>query len=201
MPSYQLKRTYQAGYTPAAKRARREAKLVRRTILNKPETKVATYAITFASLATGNRLQTDLLGQIVQGDAMDQRSGTKIRVLSVNVRGRPFGDINNGDFHLIVPNRGANGTEYDDFVPAVGGHYLTENGWCIMHATRDGAAHQTINYTYKWPLGMIVHYDRPTTEFPAGLCTKNNIWAVIVNSSGGNMTNMSYSVRITYTDA
>lgn len=201
MPSYQLKRTYQSGYMPPSKRVRREARVNRRLILNKPEIKDIVLNQTIAQLNNGDINATSIFNLILQGAGSSKRVGDKIRVLSITVSGRPFGDVNNASFHMVVPNRATVAPTTADFGSTVGGLYGDSNGWSLMHYMRDTGARNVINVTKRFPLGMLVHYDQPSEAEPDGICTKNAVWAAIVNRTGSNVTNISYSIRIRYTDA
>lgn len=204
MPAYQLKRTYQVGYEPSSKRVKMLAKpkLTRSLALAKPEVKDIVLSETIAQVNNGVIVTKGILNDITPGVGQGQRVGLRIRVLSIQISGRPWGDVNNCLFCLIVPNEAQEPPSAVDFGGAIGGYYDTNRGWVMYHKMRDGAAMQVEqDWTYTFPMGMIVHYDPPSESSPEGLVNKNQIFAVINNRTGANVTNISYSIRIRYTDA
>ena len=121
MPSYQLKRTYQAGYMPPTKRRRSvKAKLTRSLALAKPEVKDLVLSESTATLANGSISTKAILDEILPGVAQGQRVGLRIRVLSIQISGRPWGDTNNPLFSLIVPNEAQEPPSTADFGTTVG---------------------------------------------------------------------------------
>lgn len=204
MPSYQLKRTYQVGYMPPSKRSKMLVKptLARSLALAKPEIKDLVLSESTAQVNNGTLTTKGILNEIVPGVGQGQRVGLRIRVLSIQISGRPWGDVNNPLFSLVVPNEAQDPPAITDFGTSVGGYYDTNKGWVMYHKMRDGANLQVEqDWIYKFPLGMIVHYDPPSETFPDGIVNKNQIFACLNNRTGANATNISYSIRIRYTDA
>lgn len=203
MPSYQLKRTYQAGYMPPSKRRRTsKARLTRQLALRKPEVKDVIFSRAIAQLDNNSITSASLFSGILQGPSGSNRIGDRIRVLSITVSGRPFGDINNSTFALICPNRADRTPQLADFGPQTGTLYDLSNGWVLMHKLRDGASLQVLQEeTVKFPMGMLVHYDQPSESEPDGAVSKNNVFATHVNRTGTNVTNINFCVRIRFVDA
>lgn len=199
-----LKRTYQAGYYGPAKRMRmaNTSTLTKRAILNKPEVKDLVISLATLSQVNNSIETTPIFNFITPGVGQGNRVGTRIRVLSIEVSGRPFGDVNNGTFELVCPNDANDAPDLIDFGSAVGGYYDTTNGWSMLHCIRDGANLQVLQSWRKtFPLGMLVSYSPPNEINPEGIVNKNQVYACVVNRTGVSLTNISYSIRIRFTDA
>lgn len=189
---------------PPMKRTRTlpKAKLTRALALAKPEVKDLVLSESAAQVNNGTITTKAILDEITPGVGQGQRVGLRIRILSIQISGRPWGDVNNPLFNLVVPNEAQEPPASADYGTTVGGFYDTNKGWTMYHKMRDGANLQVEqDWTYKFPLGMIVHYDPPSETFPDGRVNKNQIYAVLNNRTGANATNISYSIRIRYTDA
>jgi len=203
MPSYQLKRTYQTGFDPTAKRARMTvSKLNRQLALRTPEIKDTVIVRTLAQLNNDTLSSAGIFTAIVQGALGSQRNGDRIRVLSISVSGSAYGGGGlNQTFALVRPNSATLSPQLTDFAACVGGHYDESKGWVVHQSFRDVAIHNSFqNKTFKFGSGMVVRYDPPSTAFPNGFATKNEIYAVNLNKSGINVTDISYSIRVRFVD-
>lgn len=194
-----------SGYGPRrvvrAKRPTRKARLNRQLALRMPEVKDVTLQRTIAQLDNNSITSAPIFETILQGAAGNQRIGDRIRVLSIEISGRPMGDVNNSTFTFVCPKIATRTPVLGDFTSAVGTLYDTSRGWVLMHFVRDSGnlnALQTMKKTF--PKGMLVTYD-PDIGETAQVVTQNEVYAVNVNRTGVNVTNISYSIRIRYVDA
>jgi len=194
-----------SGYGPRrvvrAKRPSRKTRLNRQLALRTPEVKDVTLSRVIAQLDNGGITSAPIFEQILQGTAGNQRIGDRIRVLSIEISGRPMGEVNNSTFTFICPKIATRTPVLDDFTPAVGTLYDLSRGWVVMHFVRDSGsinALQTMKKTF--PKGMLVTYDPDILE-GAQVVTQNEVYAVNVNRTGVNVTAISYSIRIRYVDA
>jgi len=194
-----------SGYGPRrvvrAKRPSRKTRLNRQLALRTPEIKDITLSRSIAQLDNGGITSSPIFETIVQGNAGNQRVGDRIRVLSIEISGRPMGEVNNSTFTFICPKLSSRTPLLGDFTPAVGTLYDTSRGWVVMHFVRDSGsinALQTMKKTF--PKGMLVTYDPDILEGTQTV-TQNEVYAVNVNRTGVNVTAISYSIRIRYVDA
>lgn len=203
MPSYQLKRTYQVGYQPPAKRAKiTKPKLYRNLALAKPEIKDIVFSRTVDLVDAGGINPGKIFSNIVQGVKSSNRIGDRIRVLSIEVCGNVFGSGGIPTFSVVCPNRADRPPQREDFGGTVGALYDTSNGWNLMHFVRDTAVFtQLQRTTYKFPLGMIVHYDQPSEAEPLGVCSKNEIYFCHIPDPNNDVNSIKYTVRVRFTDA
>lgn len=203
MPSYQLKRTYQAGYQPPAKRSRSaKAKLNRSLTLRKPEVKDVVLTRTIDEVFAGDINAAGLFGAITQGVSGSTRIGDRIRVLSIEVCGNVFGTSGYPTFSVVCPNRADRVPLRADFGSSVGALYDHSNGWCLMHYIRDPFALNTLQKTtYTFPLGMVVHYDQPNEDEPLGNVSKNEVYLCHMPDPSNDGTQIKYNVRIRFVDA
>jgi hypothetical protein len=153
-----------SGYGPRrvvrAKRPSRKTRLNRQLALRTPEIKDITLSRSIAQLDNGAITSSPIFETIVQGNAGNQRIGDRIRVLSIEISGRPMGEVNNSTFTFICPKLSSRTPLLGDFTPAVGTLYDTSRGWVVMHFVRDSGsinALQTMKKTF--PKGMLVTYD------------------------------------------
>lgn len=180
----------------------KKAKLTRQLAIASPEVKDIVLSFSAAQINNGAIATTAILNLITPGVGQGQRVGLRIRLLSLQLSGRPFGDVNNMTFQLVVPNEAQDPPAQTDFGSQIGGYYDTNKGWCMYHKMRDGANLQVEqDWTYKFPVGMLVHYDPPSELSPDGLVNKNQIYAVQNNRTGANVTNCNYCIRLRYVDA
>lgn len=204
MPSYQLKRTYQAGYMPSSKRRKvSKPTLTRALALRKPEVKDVVLTRTIDSLdasAGGTVNRVGIFAPILQGVKNSNRIGDKIRVLSIQVTGRATGINENTSFQLICPNNATRVPQISDFAQGLGNLYDLSNGWVLTNFVRDAAGKTIINYTHTFPLGMIVHYDQPSESFPDGQVSKNEVYATNINTTTSDITGINYSIRVRFVD-
>jgi len=194
-----------SGYGPRrvvrAKRPSRKTRLNRQLALRTPEIKDVTLSRSIAQLDNGAITSAPIFEEILQGTAGNQRVGDRIRVLSIEISGRPMGEVNNSTFTFICPKIATRTPLLTDFTPAVGTLYDTSRGWVVMHFVRDSGsinALQTMKKTF--PKGMLVTYDPDILEGPQ-VVTQNEVYAVNINRTGVNVTAISYSIRIRYVDA
>jgi len=194
-----------AGYGPRrivrAKRPSRKARLNRQLALRMPEVKDVTLQRTIAQLDNNSISSAPIFETILQGAAGNQRIGDRIRVLSIEIAGRPMGDVNNSTFTFVCPKIATRTPLLADFTNSVGTLYDTSRGWVLMHFVRDSGnlnALQTMKKTF--PKGMLVTYD-PDIGETTQVVTQNEVYAVNVNRTGVNVTNISYAIRIRYVDA
>jgi len=184
-----------------AKRPSRKTRLNRQLALRTPEIKDVTLSRVIAQLDNGAITSAPIFEQIAQGTAGNQRVGDRIRVLSIEISGRPMGEVNNSTFAFIRPKIATRTPVLTDFTPAVGTLYDTSRGWVVMHFVRDSGsinALQTMKKTFS--KGMLVTYDPDILEGPQ-VVTQNEVYATNINRTGVNVTAISYSIRIRYVDA
>lgn len=205
MPSYQLKRTYQAGYMPPSKRRRisPKAKLTRQLALRKPEVKDVVLNRSIASVATGAINADGIFKAISQGTSGSTRIGDQIRVLSIEISGRVYGlTAVDATFSVVRPNDATRTPLLTDFSSAIGGLYDLSRGWVLHHSFRDAQTNNVLQPTLiKFPLGMLVKYDPPTEAEPDARPNKNEVYMCHVNNTGQANVSISYSVRIRFVDA
>jgi len=198
MPSYQLKRTYQVGYMPPTKRSRSYKVATRALVLNKPEVKDIVINQPTKQVDNNDIFSNNILNLIEQGVSGSNRIGDKIRVLSIEVTGRLTGDAASGTVIMHVPNQAQRVPLLTDFSTSVGTLMDLSHGWVLGTFTRDPLQKQIGKLIYKFPKGMVVHYDRNTES---STVIKNAVLLTHPNTTGSNLTNINYSVRIRYTDA
>lgn len=180
----------------------KKAKLTRQLAIASPEVKDLVLSFSTAQVNNATVVTTAILNQIEPGVGQGQRVGLRIRLLSLQLSGRPFGDVNNCLFSIVVPNEAKEPPSAADYGTSVGGYYDTNKGWSMYHKMRDGANLQVEqDWIYKFPVGMIVHYDPPSELEPSGAVNKNQVYTVLNNRTGVNVTNVSYSIRLRYVDA
>lgn len=204
MPSYQLKRTYQVGYEPPAKRVKSsKRKFTRQLALRKPEVKDI---VLVRSIQTQNNTTVNAEGlfkAIPHGTLGGQRLGDQIRVLSIEISGRVYGVGGiDSTFSVIRPNDATRTPLLTDFSSAIGGLYDLSRGWVLHHSFRDAQTNNVLQPTViNFPLGMVVKYDPPTEIEPNALPNKNEVFLCHVNNTGAVVNNISYSVRVRFVDA
>lgn len=203
MPSYQLKRTYQVGYQPPSKRRRMsKPKLVRSLALAKPEIKDVVLTRTIDEIFAGEINCAGLFGAISQGVSGSTRIGDRIRVLSIEVCGNVFGTSGYTTFSVVCPNRADRVPIRADFGASVGALYDHSNGWNLMHYLRDPSNFDVLQRTtYKFPLGMVVHYDQPNEDEPLGNVSKNEVYLCHIPDPSNDAAQIKYNVRIRFVDA
>lgn len=203
MPAYQLKRTYQVGYQPPTKRSRlSKPKLTRQLALRTPEIKDIVLNRTIAQLNNNAIDSAGIFVAITQGISGGTRIGDQIRVLSIEVAGRVYGQTAlDSTFALIRPNDASRAPELSDFGTTIGGFYDHSHGWVVHESFRDAQTNNVMQkQLFTFPLGMIVKYTLPT-EAEESVPNKNEIYAVHLNRTGTNNTVISYSIRVRYVDA
>lgn len=203
MPSYTLKRTYQAGYTPPTKRRKvNKVSLTRALAVRKPEIKDVVLTRTIDEVFAGEINAAGIFSAIQQGSKGSQRIGDRIRVLSIEVCGNVFGTSGYPVFSVVCPNRADRTPLREDFGSSVGALYDHSNGWNLMHYLRDPQALNNLQKTvYKFPLGMVVHYDQPTEFEPFPPASKNEVYMCHIADPSNDMAQIKYSVRIRFVDA
>jgi len=203
-PSYQLKRTYQVGYEPSAKKRRVvKTKLTRQLALRKPEIKDVVLVRSIAQVNNGAVNASGIFQAIQQGTLGSNRIGDQIRVLSIEVSGRVYGlTALDSTFALIRPNDAKRVPLLTDWSSAIGGQYDLSRGWVLHHSFRDAQTNNVIQMEkITFPLGMLVKYDPPTETEPDALPNKNEVYACHVNNTGTNCVTISYSIRVKFVDA
>lgn len=203
MPSYQLKRTYQVGYQPPTKRSKiSKPKLTRQLALRTPEIKDIVLSRTVAQVANGAIDSAGIFAAIVTGISGGTRIGDQIRVLSIEVSGRVYGQTAlDSTFALIRPNDASRAPAVGDFGTTIGGLYDHSHGWVVHESFRDVQTNNVMQkQLFTFPLGMIVKYTTGT-EQEASVPNRNEIYACHLNKTGANVTLISYSIRVRFVDA
>jgi len=204
MPSYKLKRSYQAGYGPRKRRKIARPTLTRALAMRKPEVKDVVLSRNLPdldSLPEGNISALPLFSNIVQGNGNTNRIGDKIRVLSIEIAGAVAGAASSSLCTLVCPNNAQRDPKITDFGSQIGNHYDLSHGWELYRFIRD-AAGLTIEqgFKYTFPLGMVVSYEPPSEEFPFGITSKNEVYACHVNSTNTDINGINYTIRIRFVD-
>jgi len=199
-----LKRTYQAGYTPRKRRKVSRTTLTRALALRKPEVKDIVLSRNLPqldSLPGGNLVNGSLFSNIVQGSGNTNRIGDKIRVLSIEISGYVAGTSSSCLATLVCPNNSQRAPQLSDFGDQVGNYYDLSYGWELYRFIRDPIM-KTVEqgFKYTFPLGMVVHYDQPTEDFPFGRVSKNEVWSTIINSTNNDVAGINYTIRIRFVD-
>lgn len=203
MPAYQLKRTYQVGYQPPTKRSRlAKPKLTRQLALRTPEIKDIVLSRTIAQLDNNAIDSAGIFSAIVQGISGGTRIGDQIRVLSIEVSGRVYGQTAlDATFALIRTNDASRPPQLGDFGTTIGGLYDHSHGWVVHESFRDAQTNNVMQkQVFTFPLGMIVKYTTGS-EAEESVPNRNEIFAVHVNRTGANNTVISYSIRVRFVDA
>jgi len=168
----------------------------RRSKRNTPERKHAYYNGLIA--ASDGTLHYVNCVNIDEGDASYERSGTKIRLHSINIRINSPQTSTTGsastDVYLVAP--------YDEAIPLLsqftavpGGHYSLVNGRELRHKSMNPERQLAVLSWYS-KQGRVVHYS-------GGLGTQvlsNPIFFIVKNHSG-NLHQFNYTIEITYSDA
>jgi len=194
-----MKRSYQvqSKYTKGSARAKRMA-IPYTPSLRKPEVKDLVIAKNVAQLDNGNIDTAPIFDLITLGASGAQRIGDQIRVLSIEVAGRAMGEVNNASFVLVCPNEATRVPLLTDFADRPGNLMDLSHGWVLMHHIRDSGSLNCLQVEkYTFPKGMIVKYDRRTDISRA---IKNQVYSCTINTTGANVTAISYSIRIRYVD-
>lgn len=174
--------------------ARRVKKLERKANYNRPETKHYSSS-TITTLNTAAAFTIPISTAIVRGTANNQRIGSKVKFLWVELRGFSTVLV---DVYLCHTKKG-NALVYGDFLPVTGGELGSadagayENTWIWNHYlnTNNGQAFM-IKRRFKIPMSCEYLSD--------SVVNKNNLQIVIKNDS---TTNGSFQIGWTvgYTDA
>lgn len=202
MPSYSLKRTYQAGYLGPNKRRRYSKNTINKAlVLRKPEVKDVVFSRAIDLIDSGGINASGLFNGIVQGVKNSNRIGDRIRVLSIEVCGNVFGTSGFTTFSVVCPNRSDRVPEAADFGSQIGRLYDSSNGWNLMHYVRDpGSLLALQKTTYRFPAGMVVHYDQPSEDEPQGKCSKNEVYMCHLAPPMDDANDISYTVRVRFVD-
>lgn len=197
-----LKRTYQAGYIGPNKRRRYTKPSINKTLaLRKPEVKDVVFSRSISSIDAGDINAAGLFNGITQGVKNSNRIGDRIRVLSIEVCGNVFGTSGFSTFSVVCPNRADRVPEAADFGTQIGKLYDSSNGWNLMHYVRDPGSLLALQKTsYRFPLGMVVHYDQPSEAEPNGFVSKNEVYMCHLAPPLDDANDISYTVRVRFVD-
>lgn len=187
-----------------AKRPYSKGSLKRQLALRTPEVKdvvLSRNVPTLDSLTGGNLTQAALFSNIIQGTQNTNRIGDKIRVLSIEISGSVAGIGGQSLATLICPNNAQRDPQLTDFGDQVGNYYDLSHGWELYRFIRD-AASKTVEqgFKYTFPMGMVVSYDPPSEAFPFGQVSKNEVYAVHVNTTNADISGINYTIRIRFVD-
>lgn len=191
-----LKRTYHITPDEGRQIAKRLRMVERSTRLNRPEMKHKTF--TFSGTVTAGTVNVGALTDIAQGDTIAERSGDRIRVWRVEIRGSVDGTLDN---HLIQQHNTSIPT-ISDFTSAEGSMLLDSSTntrftewkfWKGYHIT--GAQRSVIRVTQKFRNGMVVKYGGTGST-----AVDNGLLITQVNRTAGDHE-VQYTVRIYFTDA
>lgn len=195
-----LKRTYQveSKYTRGAKRARVVAVPLRTLALRKPEVKDVVFNRTVAQLNNTLISVDGLFKNIAQGSSGSNRVGDQIRVLSIEISGRVYGETAlDATFAVVRPNDAMRVPLVSDWATTIGGLYDHSRGWIIHQSFRDIQTNNVLQKrSFKFPLGLLVKYE-PGQD---GIPNKNEVYLCHINNTGANATAISYSVRVRFVD-
>lgn len=200
MPS--LKRTYQAGYLGPNKRRRYSKTTINKALtIRRPEVKDVVFSRSISLVDAGGISAAGLFNGITQGVKNSNRIGDRIRVLSIEVAGNVFGISGFSTFSVVCPNRADRVPDVADFGTQSGRLYDSSNGWNLMHYVRDPAALSALQKTvYRFPLGMVVHYDQPSESEPNGNVSKNEVYFCHLPAPLDDAESISYTVRVRFVD-
>ena len=174
--------------------AKRLAKVERGLKANRPEMQTKTY--TLAGTITGGTASVTDITAVSQGDAVDNRSGDRIKLWRVEVRGTADSDL---DLYIIKGN-GAVAPVLANFTSANGAYLLdSENGnqfierkhYRNLHAV---GSEDPVKFSVNFK-GMQVKYNG--TASTAGI--QNKVYFVVVSRNTADST-ASLSCRIWFTD-
>jgi len=177
-------------------RARRRSR-VPRVVSVKPEMKYITYILSQATLATGSLYFVELT-QCAQGTARTQRVGDRIRVHRVEICGIPWGTNGSGSSHVVAPY----GTAVPlptDFEGNIIPFYKPNLGKNLCKPLiRDAGGMQVLQQgTQVWrnKRGVELIYQDGSASPEVG-----KMFWVCYNNSGANVTNITGTARIWFTD-
>lgn len=191
-----LKRTYHVTPADAQQITKRLRMVERSTRLNRPEMKHKTFSIT--GTITAGTVNVGALTDIAQGDTIAERSGDRIRVWRVEIRGMAEGGVDN---HLLQQHNTSLPT-IADYTSAEGSMLLDSSTntrfteWKYFKGYWNGpSSGSVIRVTQKFRNGMVVKYGG-TASTPVD----NGLLITQVNRSGVDHE-VNYTIRIYFTDA
>lgn len=160
-----------------------------------PEMKYMVHGVQIAQLNNASLQQLCLTDLITQGTNKSQRVGDQIRVWKIVVSGNPTGNTNLGDA-MVYRLQSATPAAITNFTNTVGALLDPSIGkpvWKLANQG-NGASSCNIYHVKRFPSGLLVQYDATVTK-------RNPLYYLNINNSGANITNISYSIAVWYTDA
>lgn len=174
--------------------AKRVAKVERLARANRPEMQTKTY--TLAGTITGGTASVTDLTALSQGDGVDNRSGDRIKLWRVEVRGTADSDLDlyiikgNGSVAPTLANfTSANGAYILD--SENGNHYIERKHYRNLHAV---GSEDPVKFSVNFR-GMVVKYNGAAST--AGI--QNKVYFVVVSRNTADST-ASLSIRLWFTD-
>lgn len=160
-----------------------------------PEMKYMVHGVQIAQLNNASLQQLNLTDLITQGTSKSQRVGDQIRIWKIVVSGNPTGNTNLGDA-MVYRLQSATPAAITNFTNTVGALLDPSIGKSVWKLANqgNGASSCNIYHVKRFPSGLLVQYDAAVTK-------RNPLYYLNINNSGANITNISYSIAVWYTDA
>lgn len=179
---------------PVSKKIRRMERQIYR---NRPEMKSRTTSLT-GSIATGT-VTVARPCQIASGTGVNERTGDKIRLYRIEVRGIS----DEGLDHYIIQCKTSSIPTFASFGSAQGAFIVdSENTnryteWYHYRNLRTSGSTCPVRFAKKFKGGIVVKYNGQLSTN----IVDNEIVVVLLNNSGATRSDISFSIRIWYTDA
>lgn len=184
-------------YWPSKRRKTELTKLKKKVQRLTPELKHYQGGFTLAQQNNGAFTVSGLMVNIQQGDAVNNRSGDKIRVYKIELSGQLKGNNSSMDVLVVKPKvANANPAATDFTTPSCGALYNPTKGRTLLTLQEMGTDTTTYNFKRKITFGsqgLIVNYDGANME-------KNECFIIHQNNTGTNITGIDFSFRIWFTD-
>lgn len=188
------KRTYKMPYRTHGKNLHHRVNALAKAV--RGEVKCYDRVQNVATLTAPTIDSISVFSGIVEGTGENERVGKHIHVKAIEISGYPCGDVvEQGEWGLCRPDAGT--LAYSDFIQCPGGRLAHNKGWTLHHvlmAPQTGTNSKgAVSYRYKFKYPMRITYNN------VGSVTDNDI-RIYTKTVNNNLTNISYHVRIWYTD-
>jgi len=187
-----LKRTVTYESAPIAKRLRRVEAMAR---ANRPEMRTKTFSVD-GTIATATLVNAEITS-ISQGDAINERSGDRIKVWRVEVRGISSDELD----QYLLQLRTTSLPTIASFGPSPGAYLLDSETnsrfteWKHYRNVYAKGVTDPVKFQLKFKNGIVVRYNGSSTS-----PVDNGLVYTVLNRTTTSHTN-KVSVRVWYTDA
>jgi hypothetical protein len=191
-----LKRTYHVNMGTPAKNAAKLRKLEKTVYRrNLGEIKYVVGHLSSTQIVNGG-FRTDIQTGLACGPNQGQRVGNEIRVKEIYISGDSGSAL--VDVY-ILQSRSGEAPTLANFSPTIAGHLTQgtaqDHFRILRHYKHIGGSSPTFYMRYRFSIPMKVTYTGPT----AGEVSRNQIYVVFINRSGGNQ-NVQFSSTLKYID-